>query len=73
MIKAELGNITMGVHAPKNMKTEDIPLKMQEAEFFADLATIYEGLNEYLGKESAIKVVIHSIEDIYGKELGLKQ
>lgn len=72
MIKVELGRVTLGVHAPKNMKTEDIPKKAQEAEFFADLATIYESLNDALGKESAIKVVTSSIEDIYGKELGLK-
>lgn len=72
MIKSEYGHITLGVLAPKHTKPEDIPTESKEAEFYADLATIYEGLNQYLGKESAIKVVIRSIEDIYGKELGLK-
>lgn len=72
MIKVEFGHIQLGVYAPKCMKTDDIPIEAKEAEFYADLATIYESLNETIGKESALNVIIRSIEDIYGKELNLK-
>lgn len=72
MIKVDLGSVTLGVHAPKAMDLDDIPTTAKEAEFFADLATVYESLNKTIGKESALKVVTQSIEDVYGKELGLR-
>lgn len=72
MIRSEYGNITLGVLAHKDIKPEDIPIELKEAEFYADLTTIFEGLNEHIGKESAIRVVIRSIEYTYGKELGLR-